>query len=70
VGEAVAEVVGIAAGENLRLIFETAKGAGVDDAVAVALEVVAVGMRWFREAASAGMFHLHRVAGQHGKSSR
>ena len=65
VGEPVAEVVGVAAGENLGFVFEAAKGAGVDDAVAVALEVVAVGMRRFREAASAGLFHLHRVAGQH-----
>ena len=66
VGEAVAEVVGVAAGEDLGLGFEAAEGAGVDDAVAVALEVVAVGMRRFREAASAGLFDLHRVAGQHG----
>ena len=56
VGESVAEMVGVAAGENLGLIFEAAEGAGVDDAVAVALEVVAVGMRRFREAASAGLF--------------
>ena len=68
VGEPVAEVVGIAAGENLGLGFEAAKSAGVDDAVAVALKVVAVGMRRFREAASAGKFHMHRVAGQHGDS--
>ncbi len=45
VGEAVAEVVGVAAGEDLRFGFEAAEGAGMDDAVAVALEVVAVGMR-------------------------
>src|SRR5712671_442203 len=68
VGEAVAEVVGVAASENLSLIFETAEGASVDNAVAVALEIVAIGMRRFREAASAGMFHLHRVGGQHGRS--
>ena len=68
VGEAVAEVVGVAAGEDLRLGFETAKGAGVDDAVAVALKVVAVGMRRLGEAASAGVFDVHRVGGQHGGS--
>ncbi len=65
VGEAVAEVVRVAAGENLRLGFETAEGAGVDDAVAVALEVVAVGMRRLGEAASAGVFDVHRVGGEH-----
>jgi hypothetical protein len=66
VSEAVAEVVRIAARENLSLIFESAKGASVDDAVAVALKVVAVGVRCFRETASAGVFCMHRVAGQHG----
>ena len=65
VSETIAEMVGVAAGENLRLGFETAKGAGVNDAVAVALKVIAVGMRRFRKATSAGLFHLHRVAGQH-----
>src|ERR1022692_526376 len=68
VSEAVAEMVGVTARENLGLVFEAAEGAGVDDAVAVALEVVAVGMRRLGEAASAGMFHLHRVAGQHFRS--
>src|ERR1019366_396657 len=47
-GGAVAEVVGVTAGEDLRLGFKTAESAGVDDAVAVALEVVAVGMRRLR----------------------
>ena len=68
VGEAVAEMVGVAAGEDLRLGFEAAEGAGVDDAVAVALKVVAVGMRRFREAASAGVVDGHRVAAaEHGE---
>ena len=67
-GEAVAEVVGVAAGEDLRLGFEAAEGAGVNDAVAVALEVVAVGMRRLGEAASAGVFDVHRVGGEHGES--
>src|ERR1700683_4254585 len=66
VSEPVAKVVRITARENLRLIFESAKGAGMDDAVTIALKVVAVGVRRFREAASAGMFHMDRVAGQHG----
>jgi len=65
VGEAVAKVVRVTARENLGLGFETTKGAGVDYAIAVALKVVSIGVRRFREAASAGKFHLHRVAGQH-----
>jgi hypothetical protein len=58
-------MVRVAARENLRLVFETTKGTGMDDAVAIALEVIAVGMRRFRKTASAGMFHLHGIAGQH-----
>jgi len=43
VGQAVAEVVGISAGENLGLRFQPAKSARMNDAVAVALKVVTVG---------------------------
>ena len=43
-GEPVAEVIGVAAGEDLGLGFQAAKSAGMDHAVAVALKVVAVGM--------------------------
>ena len=67
-GQAVAEVIGVAAGEDLGLGFQTAKGAGVDDAVAVALEVVAIGMLGLGDAASAGLLHPHGVIGQHGRS--
>jgi hypothetical protein len=59
-------LVGVAAGEDLRFGFEAAEGAGVNDAIAVALEVVAVGVRGFGEAASAGVGEGHRV-GQHGE---
>jgi hypothetical protein len=65
VGEAVAEVVGVAAGEDLRLGFQTAEGAGVDDAVTIALKVVAVRVRGFGAAASAGVLDVHRIGGQH-----
>src|SRR5450755_1087509 len=68
VSETVAEVVGIAPRENLRLGFETAKGAGMNHTIAVALKVVAVGMLRLGEAASAGVLDVHGVAGQHGKS--
>jgi hypothetical protein len=65
VGEPVAKVVGVAASENLSLICQAAKGAGVDDPVTVALKVVAIGMRRLWKAASARLFYLHRVGGQH-----
>jgi hypothetical protein len=68
VGETVAEVVGVAAGEDLGFVFEAAKGAGMDDTITVALEIVAIGMGYFRDAASAGMFYVDRVASGHGKS--
>ena len=67
-GKAVAEVIGEAAGEDLGLGFQTAKSTGVDDAVAVALEVVAIGMLGLGDAASAGLLHPHGVVGQHGGS--
>ena len=68
VRQAVAEVVGVAAGENLSLRFQAAKGAGMDDAIAVALKVIAVGMRRLGMAASAGFFYAHRIVGEHGES--
>src|ERR1700730_16891441 len=66
--QTVAKVIGIAAREDLSLVFETPKSSRMDDAVAVALEVVAVGMQRLRETPSAGMLHLHGVAGQHSRS--
>jgi hypothetical protein len=68
VRQPVAEVVGVAAGENLCLRFQTAKGAGMDHTITVALKVVAVGMRRLKMAASAGVFYAHRIVGEHGKS--
>jgi hypothetical protein len=46
--QAIAEVVRVAAGEDLGLVFEPAEGPRVDDAVAIALEVVAIRMRRLR----------------------
>ncbi len=66
VGEAVAEMVGITAGEDLSFRFQAAEGTGMDDAVAVTLEIVAVGVRGLGETASAGVFYFDRVAG-HGE---
>jgi hypothetical protein len=68
VRKAVAEVIRISTREDLSLGFEAAKSAGMDNAVAISLKVVAVGMRRLRKAASTGVFHVHRVAGQHEES--
>ena len=68
VGQAIAEVVGVTAGEDLGFGFKTAKSPGVDHAITVALKVVAVGMRRLRNAASTGVFHVHRAAVQHKES--
>ncbi len=65
VGQPVAEMVGVAAGENLGLGFQPAKGARVDDAVAVALKIVAIGMLGLGIAPSAGLLHVNRVVGEH-----
>ena len=68
VGQAIAEVVGKAAGKDLCFGFEPAKGAGMNDAVTVTLEIVAIGMLGLRNSASAGLFDPHGVVGQHNGS--
>src|SRR5271169_415143 len=68
VRQPVAEVIGVTAGKNLRLRFQPAKGAGMNDTIAVALKVVAVGMRRLGMAASAGVFYAHRIVGEHEQS--
>jgi hypothetical protein len=69
VRQAVAKMVGIAAGEDLSFIDEAAKSASVDDTVAVALKMISIGMRRLRKAAPAGLLHMHRVTGQHERKS-
>lgn len=54
VGQAIAKVIGKPRGENLRFRFQAAKGAGMDDAVAVARVFTAVSVRRFREAPPEG----------------
>jgi hypothetical protein len=66
VRQSIAKVVGVAARENLGLRFQTAKGAGMDDAVAVALKVVAVGMGKLGITASAGIFYVDGIVGELG----
>ena len=48
--------------------FEASKSPGVDDAITVALKVVAVRMRRLGITASAGLLHPHGVVGEHGES--
>jgi hypothetical protein len=63
-GETVPEVVGVAACEDLGLRFQPSEGAGVDDAVAVTLKVVAVEMRGLGMPTSAGVFYLDGIVGE------
>src|SRR5580704_8744926 len=65
VREAIAEMIGIACGENLCFGVQTAKRAGVNYAIAVTSVVVAVRMLRFRVAAAARALHVHRVGGEH-----
>ena len=61
-------MVGVAARENLCLGFQSAKSAGVDYAVAIALKIIAIRMAGFEKTAPAGLFHSHRVFGEHAVS--
>src|ERR1019366_7315286 len=65
VGQAGAKVVRVAAGEDLRLVFQPAERPSMDDAITVALKGVTVGMRRLRIAPSARVLHAKRVAGEH-----
>ena len=68
VRQAGAKVVGVAAGEDLRLVLQPPKGAGVNDAVAVALKGIAVRVRRLRMTAAAGVFNADCVRSEHGES--
>ena len=61
-------MVGIAAGENLRLGFQPAKSARVDYTIAVTLKIIAIRMARFEKTASAGLLHSHRIFGEHAVS--
>ena len=64
--QAIAKVIGIAARENLSLRFQTAKGAGMNDTVAIPLKGVAVGVRRLGVAASVGIFYVDRIRSEVG----
>src|SRR5262245_55583034 len=57
--QAIAKVVGITGGENLRLGFEAPECAGMNDAVAVAGKFGAVWVRWLGEATPARSLRMH-----------
>ncbi len=50
--------------EDLCLIFEPAKSAGMNDPVAIALKFVSEGMREFRVAAAAAALHRESKMGE------
>jgi hypothetical protein len=57
-------VVPLVVDEDLGLVLQAAEGAGMDDAIAVALVEGAVGVGRFREAAAAGRGRALRVGGE------
>src|SRR5450755_1312998 len=56
-GEPVAEMVGITAGEDLGLCFQPPKCPGVNYAIAITLKIVAIGMRRLWMTSPAGISH-------------
>ena len=64
--EAIAKMIGIAGGENLRFRFQAPESPRMDHAVAVAGVIVSVGMRWFRKAPAARLrarpWHMTQAA--------
>ena len=64
-GQPGAEMVALVIDEDLRLVLEPAEGGGMDDAVAVALELAA-GRRWpARDKAAAARRRVAGVGGRH-----
>ena len=69
VGETVAEMVGQAGSEDLRFGLQAAKGTGMNHAVAVALESVAVGMFGFGVLPPPASLYRKSQARQHEKAA-
>src|SRR5258708_7566536 len=67
VRQAIAEMIRIARGEHLRFRFQTAKSAGMDNAIAVTRVDAAVWMGRFGIAPAAGLFRTHRPGSRSGK---
>src|SRR5581483_313862 len=67
VRQAIAKMVGISASEDLRLMVQPAERAGMNDPVAVAFEVVTVGMARLWITASTGLLDAHGIGSEHGE---
>ena len=65
VRQAIAKMIGLATGENLGLGFQAPEGTGMNDAVAIALKIVAVGVRGLGMAASERHFSTDSIRSQH-----
>ena len=63
-----AEVIGVAPREDLRLVFQPPKRARVNDAVAVTLKGIAIGVRRLGIAAPARILRVHGVRSEHKRS--
>src|SRR5207237_4556543 len=68
--QAVAKMIRKAAGEDLRLILQAAKGARVDNAVTIALEIAAIGMARLRITAATRLIGGNRQRGKPGQGWR
>ena len=58
-------MIGVAPSENLGLGFQTAERPRMNDAVAIALKVVSVGMLGLRITPTARLFNTNRVISEH-----
>src|SRR5579862_697915 len=67
--QTIAKMIGVAAREYLGFPIQSAKSAGVDDAIPIALKIIAVGMRWLGMAPSARLLDPHCVIREHEKES-
>src|SRR5205823_920513 len=69
VSKTVAKVVGVAARKYLGLVFQTAKGARMDDPITVPLKIVAIWMTRLGIAPSEALFRTQRVRRKHDDKS-
>jgi hypothetical protein len=68
VRQAVAKMIGVPPREDLRLCFQTAESAGMDNAVAIALKIIAVGMLRLGITPTPRLFNTNRVISEHERS--
>src|SRR5580658_6443160 len=65
VREAIAKVVRVPSGKNLRLGFQPPERPGMNYAIAVAGIIVSIRVLWFRVAPAARALHVHSVGCEH-----